>query len=58
MTLASGSLDTMPPLPHLLPHDPRDLWTRFQFELAKELMPLKGAVDAATTDPARLRPAR
>ena len=33
----------------------RDLWTRFQFELAKELIPLKGAVDAATTDPARLR---
>jgi hypothetical protein len=33
----------------------RDLWTRLQFELAKELMSLKGAVDPATTDPARLR---
>jgi hypothetical protein len=33
----------------------RDLWTRLQFELARELMTLKGAVDAATTDPARLR---
>lgn len=33
----------------------RDLWTRFQFELAKELMSLKGAVDPAVTEPARLR---
>jgi hypothetical protein len=33
----------------------RDLWTRLQFALAKELMPLKGSVDPATTDPARLR---
>jgi hypothetical protein len=33
----------------------RDLWTRFQFELAKELMSLKGAVDPAVTEPSRLR---
>lgn len=33
----------------------RDLWTKLQFELAKELIPLKGTVDPVTTDPVRLR---
>ena len=33
----------------------RDLWTRFQFDLAKELMSLHGAIDPAATDPTRLR---
>ena len=33
----------------------RDLWTRLQFALAKELIPLKGATDPALTDPSRLR---
>jgi hypothetical protein len=33
----------------------RDLWTKFQFDLTKELMSVKDATDAATTDPARLR---
>jgi hypothetical protein len=33
----------------------RDLWTKFQFDLAKELLSIKDATDAAATDAARLR---
>jgi hypothetical protein len=33
----------------------RDLWTKFQFDLVKELLPIKVTTDPSTTDPARLR---